>query len=286
VDDFLALARGFGAERDSGVMDALGQDLRFISDYLVTDADRPQYEAYVRSLLHPIAEEIGYRTAPNDSDGMKELRDAVLYTLGYAGRDPKVLQAAREMTDQAMSRSAEIDPSLFGHMVDVAAMYGDEALYERILAKLKDTNVPPNEYYTWAYALTSFRDPRLLARTLEYTAGPDVRNQDAPGMIEQVWANPAGRELGWSYVKTNWQALKPKLATYGYGEMAANTFVFCDVSMKEDVKSFFTQNSPEAKGVLGRSVERIDNCIRFRQQEETRLTAWLKQNSGTAAGQP
>ncbi len=286
VEDFLGMAKGLQGEREYGVMAALEADLRFISDYLVSDADRPQYEAWVRSLLRPMAEEVGYRTQPDDSDARKQFRAILLFALGYSGRDPKVLEVAREMTAAGLERGASVDPSLFGNMVEVAAMYGDAQLYDKISAKLKDNRLTPNEYYKWAYALTEFRDPKLLARTLEYISGPEVRNQDAPGMIEEVWANPVGRQLGWDYFKKNWQTLKPKLATYGYGEMASYASLFCDVEMRDDVNTFFTQNSPEAKRVLGRTIERIDNCARFRQQQEQRLAAWLRQNSGTVAGQP
>jgi len=202
----------------------------------------------------------------------------------YAGRDPKVLKVAREMTEQALERSNDVDPSLFGNMVEVAAMYGDAALYDKIAAKLSDTKIPPNEYYTWVYALTEFRDPKLLERTLRYIAGPNVRNQDASLMVGAVWQNPAGMQPGWEFLKANWPQLKAKFATYSTGEIAGGARTFCDVGMRNDVKSFFSQKAPDATRILNRTLESIDNCVRLKQQQEKRLAAWLKQKGG-ASGQ-
>jgi len=285
VEDFLAMAQGLQGEQDYAVMSLLGSNLRYISDYLVTEADRPQYEAWVRNLLRPTAEEIGFRTTTGDSDDRKQLRATVLYTLGYAGRDPRVLAVARQMTEAALNQAEEVDPSMFANMTEVAAMYGDSALYNKIAAKVKDERLTPNEFYTWVYALTEFRDPKLLARTLQYIAGPEVRNQDAGLMIGAIWENPAGMQSGWEFVKANWPQLKSKFATYSYGEMAAYAGGFCDVRMREEVNSFFTANAPEARRSLKRTLEKIDNCVRLRQQQEPRLAVWLKQNSGGNAGQ-
>ncbi len=285
IADYLAVVQGLQAERSNAVMAAVSGELRYISDYLVTDADRAQYEGWVRNLLHPVAEELGYRTASNDSDETKELRATVLSILGDSGHDPKVLATAREMTLQALEGSDSVDPSLFGVMVGLAAMHGDAALYDRIMAKLNSKNLPPEEFYSWAYALTAFRDPQLLKRTLEYISGPKVRNQDTAGMLGAVWRNPAGKKVGWEFFKANFPRLKTKLATYSYGEMAGQSGTFCDVDTRKDVAQFFSETAPQAKRSLNRALERIDNCIRLRQQQEPDLAAWLKRNSGGTSGQ-
>ena len=283
VDDFLAMAGGMHGEREFGVMESLDRDLDFVSDYLVTDADRPQYQAWVRNLLHPVAEELGYQTAPNDTDNVKQLRASVLHTLGYAGNDPKVVKVAQEMTAQALN-GEQVDGSLFGSMVHVAAVHGDAALYNKIAEKLKNPKLPPDEYYTWQFALTAFRDPALLQRTLEMVKTAAVRNQDAPEVIGEIWANPAGAQPGWEFFKNNWGDLKSKMATYSYGEMAAGTASFCDARLRDDVQQFFSREMPHGKRMLDRALERIDSCIRTRQQQEPRMVMFLKNKGTSTAG--
>ncbi len=284
VDDFLALADGMQAEREFGVLHSLDRDLEFISDRLVTEADRSQYQAWVRHLLSPIAEELGYHTAPNDDDNIKQLRASVLHALGYAGNDPKVAKLAQEMTAQALNGD-ETDPSLFGAMIHIAAIHGDAALYDKIAARMKDPKLPPDEFYTWQFALTSFRDPALLKRTLEAVKTAAVRNQDAPQVIGEVWTNPAGDQLGWEFFKTNWPELKGKMATYSYGEMTMWASGFCDPRLRDDVQQFFSREMPRAKRPLDRALERIDECIRLRQQQEPRMVRFLKgKGSASTAG--
>ena len=280
VDDFLAMAGELQGEREFGVLHTLDRDLEFIADHLVTDADRAQYQAWVRELLHPVAEELGYQPAANDDDNTKELRASVLFALGYAGNDPKVVKLAQEITAQGL-RGEDTDPSLFPGMVRIAAMHGDAALYDAMSKKVKNSKLPPQEFYTWWGGLTAFRDPGLLRRTLDLVKTPEVRNQDAPQVIGAIWANPAGDRLGWDYFKSNWPELKPKLATYSYGEMAGEASSFCDAGLRDEVQQFFSREFPQAKRGLDRTLERIDDCVRLRRQQEPRLASFLKQKKGT-----
>ena len=284
IDDFLSVAGGLGSEREFGVLRTVAQDLEYISDHLVTDADRPQYEAWVRNLFHPIAEEVGYHTAPNDSDNVKEMRATVLHVLGYAGNDPTVVKQAQQMTQAALTGD-EVDPSLFNGMVQIAAMHGNAALYDQIAAKLKDPKLPPNEFYTWVRALTEFRDPAQLERTLSMILTPAVRNQDADQLMAAVWFNPAGQQLGWNFFKTHWEELRPKFATYSYGQVASHATAFCDARMRSEVQDFFTREVPQGKRSLDRALERIDNCVRLKQQQETRLDSFLKRTGTSSAGE-
>ena len=57
--DYLTLASGYGREHVSGVLIELSRRLDSISSTLVTPATKPQFQAFTRSLLRHLFDEVG-----------------------------------------------------------------------------------------------------------------------------------------------------------------------------------------------------------------------------------
>ncbi len=125
IGDYLALAEGLQADRTRAVLAQLTLKLEFISNYLVSDADRAGYEQWVRRLLTPAAGELGWRPKPGESDETKSSRARVMYTLGYAGKDPAVIADARRLTEKALQDPTSIDPTVAVAAFSLAAQNGD-----------------------------------------------------------------------------------------------------------------------------------------------------------------
>src|SRR5439155_468187 len=66
IGDYLTLAAGFGGERTSGVLDEMMGGLEFVHEYLTSDATRPPFKGFIRALLRPLYDEIGFTAAPAD----------------------------------------------------------------------------------------------------------------------------------------------------------------------------------------------------------------------------
>ncbi|PYX88049.1 MAG: peptidase, partial [Acidobacteria bacterium] len=94
IGDFLELAEELQTDRNSSVVQQLNRELDYIGEYLVSDANRPQYQAWVRGLLQPVLKDVGWLPASNEDTNRKDLRAHVIYTLGYTARDPEVLAKA------------------------------------------------------------------------------------------------------------------------------------------------------------------------------------------------
>ena len=61
IGDFLALTEGVQSDRTRAVLGEVTAKLEYISDYLVSDADREGYQQWVRRLLTPVATELGWQ---------------------------------------------------------------------------------------------------------------------------------------------------------------------------------------------------------------------------------
>jgi aminopeptidase N len=283
VGDYLALARGLSTDRNRAVLGDLTGHLSYVGRYLVSDNDRDSYRTWVDQLLTPIFSEMGWEPKAGETDEQKELRGILFYTLGHDARDPQVLAQARKIADQVIADPASVNREMAATAMRLAAINGDEAYYDKLMAALKNPK-SPEEYYMFLYSLNRFENPQLLQRTLDFSISPDVRSQDALQLLSGVMQNPAGEKLAWDFVQTHWDAVQKAGGPFASAEVVGATSSFCDATMREQVKQFYAAHKIEAaERTYRQSVERIDTCVDLKSQQEPRLASWLGQH-GTAAG--
>ena len=284
IGDYLALAEGLQSDRTRAVAAQITTRLEYISDYLVRDSDRADYEQWVRKLLTPLATDLGWQPKPGESDETKSLRARVLHTLGYAGRDPRILADARRLTEKELREPGSIDPTVAFSAFSLAAENGDAHLYGEVMGKLQSKDTPLESYYLYFHTLAQFRDPVLLQRTLDYAISPAVRSQDTLGLISAVMKNPAGAHLTWNFVRTHWPDVEKVAGGFTSGEVVAATSSFCDANMHEEVQTFFASRKiPTAERTLQQSLETIHTCSDLKSRQTQELATWLQQK-GSASG--
>lgn len=284
IGDYLGLVEALRDDHTRAVAESALGRLVYIGDYLADDGDRSQYQAWVRSLIRPLAQELGFDPVPADTDERLSLRGTALGILGYTGRDPEVMSWARSATGRYMADPASVAPSLAGIAVQLAAENGGAALYDQFVARMEATKAP-EDYYRYLFALTAFKDPALLKRTLEYSLSDEVRNQDAAALIGAVLGNPAGRDLGWTFVKEHWADLQKKLTTWSSAGLVRSTGTFCDARDRDDIGRFFTQYKvATAERSLKQTLEGITDCINLKSGQEANLKEWLEGASPESGG--
>ena len=276
VADYLTLAPAFAREHASGVMSAVTKPLAFLWQYLTTGATRPRFEAFVRTLLRPLFDELGFTASPADADDRRQLRAEVVSALGATGEDPDLIQQSRAALDRALAGGPSLDPTLAEAIVTVAARHGDVKLYDALRAAAERAT-SPDEHYRYLYAVTDFQDPALIDRGLEYALSPQLRTQDTALYLGMYMANPAARPKAWAFVKQHWAALQPKLFVAGGDTFLVNSLsAFCDAAARDDIKTFFAAHKPPtAARTLDQTIERINNCIALKERQAPELARWL-----------
>ncbi|MGA8430276.1 MAG: M1 family aminopeptidase [Candidatus Sulfotelmatobacter sp.] len=283
VGDYLALAQGLQADRTRAVVNDLIARLDYIGTYLVNDNDRDTYRSWLRGYLAPFQKELGWEPKPGDSDEMKQMRAGLLNALGNGARDPEAMAAARQIAEKALDNPSSVDRQLAGSAFRVAALNGDAAFYDRLFSGLKNPK-SPEEYYMRLFTLAEFSDPALLQRTLDYAISPDVRSQDALGLITSVMGNPAGEKLAWDFVQSHWDAVQKAGGPFASAQVVGATSAFCSSNMRDQVTDFFAAHKVEAaERTYKQSIERINNCVDLKSQQEPQLASWLGQH-GAAGG--
>ncbi len=284
VGDFLALIEGMKNSRERAVLERIDDRLEYVHDNLLTEDDRPQFEAWVQRLFRPALTEFGRKSAPGDEAEKRTARARVIKALGFAGSDPDVIAKSRELVLAALNGKATLEPEQRTTLVDLTAKHGDSDLYDRYFQQARASR-SPEEFYTWLYGLTAFEKPELVKRTLEYSMSTDIRNQDFEGFLSSTAEPVANHQIAWEFLKANWSRISPKLATYSPGTVIKTAQFFCEPALKTDVESFFTQHSiPGAERSLRQTLELIDNCGALKQQQQTNLAQWLQKQPTTSAG--
>jgi aminopeptidase N/puromycin-sensitive aminopeptidase len=284
VGDYLALVQGLGSDRNRAVLEAVLDQLHYIGRYLVTDGDRDSYRAWLGQYLRPILTDVGWEPRPGDTDEQKALRARLFRSLGYDARDPEALSAAKKIADKALEDPNSVDHELANSAFGLAAMNGDQAFYDKLMAALK-TPKSPEEYYIALFALARFTDPQLLERTLDYAISPDVRTQDALSVIARVMDNPAGEKLAWNFVQAHWDAVQKSGGPFASALIVGATGSFCDAHMRDQVVEFYSAHKVEAaERTYRESIEGINNCVDLKSQQEPKLASWLGQHGTNAGG--
>src|ERR1039458_2123250 len=284
VGDYLAFAQGLGSDRNRAVLeDVLGR-LNFIGQYLVTDRDRASFRAWLRQYLTPILKDVGWESKPGESDEQRTLRARLFKSLGYDARDPEVLAQARKIADQVLDNPASVDREMAIGAIALAALNGDEAFYARVMTALKNPK-SPEEYYMYLFSLPQFSDSKLLQRTLDYAISPDIRSQDALQLVTGVMGNPAGERLAWDFVLAHWDAVQKAGGPFASAQVVGATSSFCDAHMRDQVVDFYAAHKiAAAERTYRQSIERINNCVDLKLQQEPQLASWLGQHGPPAGG--
>jgi len=284
VGDYLAFAQGLQSDRNRAVIEDVLWNLRYISEHLVNDSDRAAYRAWLRQYLAPVMKEVGWKAKAGESDEQKTLRSRLFSVLGYDARDPEALAKAREIADQALADPSSVDHELAGSALRLAAIEGNGEFYDKLIAAMKNPK-SPEEYYLYFSALSRFSDPKLLERTLEYALTPEVRSQDALQLVAGVLYNPAGQTLAWDFIRQHWAEVEKVGGPFASAEVMGATSIFCDAGLRDQVTEFFNAHKAAAfERTYKQSIERIDNCVDFKAQQQSQLASWLGQH-GHAGGE-
>lgn len=283
VGDYLAFAQGLQPDRNRAVLEELLGGLDFIDRYMLNDNDRDTYRSWLQGLLSPIMKDVGWEPKPGDTDEQKTLRARLFFALGYDARDPEALNEARKIADEALANPSSVDHELAASALPIAAINGGPDFYDKVMTAMKNAKAP-EEYYTYFFTLRDFTDLKLLERTLEFAISPDVRSQDALQLVTGVLRNPAGQELAWNFIRQHWAELEKAGGPFASAQVVQATSSFCDAGLRDQVTEFFTAHKvAAAERSYKQSIERINNCVDFKTQQEPQLASWLGQHS-TAGG--
>ena len=273
VADYLALLKAMPRPAERPLVSAISNNIEFLNSRLVDDKNRAAWEAYVREVMRGYAP-LTWEAPAGETSEQRIMRATVLGVFGVEGEDPDVIAGARRVAQQYMTDPSSVDAVIADRALPTAAIYGDEALFNQVIEHVK-TAPSPEIAARYRGLIPLFRDPKLIARAVDYIYSDQVRSQDLPGMAAELFFNPVAKQTAWNAAKAHWDVLNQKIPT-AIGAITGSTATFCDAASKADVQSFFATHPPGAgERALRRALEAIDNCIAFKAAEQASFNAAL-----------
>src|SRR5579863_1489673 len=136
VGNYLSLGAQLKETPGAVFLASFGDRLQQINRNLLTDADRPEFQSWLRAEFSPMLQKLGYSVRPSDTPEDKEKRALLFAGLGNMGNDPAVIEEARQIVQQYMNNPASVDGSMAHAAIAVAARHGDAELYNQFRAQM------------------------------------------------------------------------------------------------------------------------------------------------------
>jgi aminopeptidase N/puromycin-sensitive aminopeptidase len=274
IGDYLNLAAALKSDPTPDVLATIASGLGTTETRIAsTPAERAELRAWVRQIYSPEYAKLGAPSAA-DSQQKRELRATLMQVLGGAD-DPKVIAAAREITEKHLTDPTSVDPTLAGPALYIAAAHGDTALFDE-LQKTFETSKDPDMQESALRAMAIFRDPALEKRALDYAVSGQVRNQDSLFTFVIAMQDEETRDFAWQYIQQNWPKVQAQITTMMGGYLVGSAGAFCSADKKEEVASFFASHKvPASEKSLKRAQNSIDSCIDLRAEQGAKLQTWL-----------
>jgi aminopeptidase N/puromycin-sensitive aminopeptidase len=246
------------------VVDSIAGHLDTIGRSLIPEQKQPLFNLIIERQFGKLAQEIGWASSANDDDDRKALRASLLGILGGVD-DPGAVAAARKITQAYIKDPGAVEGTIIGPALAVAAENGDAALYEQFTQGMATAH-STEDYYHFLFALTSFRQPELVQRTLALVDQGKLRQQDYVRLFPALLANSSAREIAWDYLKAHWDSLAEKVTSFGGSGAVPALGGFCSIEKRDEIKQFFASHrAPGAERALQQSLERISACVEFKQ---------------------
>ena len=268
--EFLAFAAGFKDESDPDVWRALTGTLTALSR-LLDDEPLERFRAYVRDLVAPAHNRLGWESSPGESERDLELRGLLIGAMGVTADDAATRVTAGEMHDRYLENAGSIEPNVAAAVTSVVAHKGTDADYEAFLNRFENPATPQEET-RYMYSLGSFPDRAHIDRTLAMTLNGEIRTQNAPFVIGRTMMTRDNGMVGWEYVKANWDEMNEKFPINTIVRMLSGVKALTKPEQAADVEAFFeTHDVPQGRLVLEQHLEKMRVNVALREREAKRL---------------
>lgn len=271
--DVLNLLDAFADETDNAVWDIITGVITSIRATMNDEDLREAMKPFIRTIVAKQLAVLGWDTKPDDTHFQKLLRPTIL-GLAAGADDPAVVRECLNRF-KAMQSPEDIAPDVRSIVYTTAVRHGDAKTFDKLFA-IHEATTLSEERTTIAAALTNFRQPELIKRTLDLITTNSVRHQDVSYWVAYSFANRFARDKTWDWMKKHWDWLHKILGTdlsfYRFPIYVANSQ--SDRSFLKEYKAFF---EPKLSPVFERSIKQGIEVITWQSAWKERDFTAIKQ---------
>ncbi len=269
----LALVDAFANQPRREVAEAAIELLRQLRP-LVQSAQAAAYARRWQAAFGARGRALGWRPGPNDSDDDLLLRVRLLPLLADLGADAGLRAQARSLAEAWLLDRPSLDAGMRRAVLATAAIDGDTALFETLVAALRASNHRPEREDLLA-ALGNFRQPALAERARRLLLDPaiDIRDGLWP-LLGTQGTEPALRADALRFVDRQHAALAGRM---GRDDPASLPTLFasgCSADEQRQIDQAFARHAaryPGGRVALARTLEAVQLCTAWRARQASGL---------------
>lgn len=254
----------------------IASGMRKIYNVLIEKEETLKFRKYALSFFSPLAEKVGFEKSKGESHSDILLRSLALSQAGFYG-DKNIIKGAKSIFDNRNIKP--IDGDIKSTIYGITMSNGGESEW-KIFSYLYKNTEDADEKDIIGRALGSFNNSKIIKRALEFSMSKHVRSQDTPFILASIWRNKVGRDLTWSFIKSNWDII---LNRYGESNFLTKFLPFLGYHTKKDdlldAKKFFIKNvAPGAEKTLKQAYEQLESNIAWIKDDMKDIKNWLDKN--------
>ena len=270
VVESLNLLDAYDDEDNLLVWDIIGANLAGIRTVMDNDHLRDLINPSIHKLIKKQYTRLGWSEKAMDSSFDILMRPLIL-GLATSSELPESLSKVKDI--YASSNKKAISPNIRGVVYTTIARHGGATEFNELLKMHNETN-NSEEKVTLAAALTNFKQPELIERSLGTITSKDVRLQDVAYWVSYSFANRYAKELTWQWLKTHWDWLEKNLGNdlsfYMMPRYAAKAF--SDESFIPEFSTFFEAHMSESfKRTVAQAIETITWQSQWKKRDLNKL---------------
>jgi alanyl aminopeptidase len=275
--DALRLAERLAHDPDPHVIGAAIDVIESLAR-LVPETDAARYATWVRQVLGPKAEELGWSARDGDSDDTRLLRARILRVVGVLGNDGALGAAAAERTRRWLTDPGSVDPDMVGTLLAVTAHHADPAMFEQLRKAALETQDRARQHAILG-ALGWVGDADLGRQALALLFDQHFSIEDTVRIPIVLGQNPATQGMAWAFAKAHYDEIDPHLPLFmhAYAPMLASDL--CDKARLSEVDDFFRPRMAKVEAGtynLDLVLESIASCAAVKEAQHASLAAGLR----------
>ena len=167
-----------------------------------------EIKIYARNYFRHILHRMGWDSKKSDKHTDALLRSFAISALAKLG-DGQVIEEAESRFKKFLKKPSTLPADLQEAVFSIVAWNGDAKTHAKLTALYKKAKTQ-EEKLRFLAALCTFKDKRLLVRSLNFSQTAFVRSQNMQLPIMRVAANPYGRQILWPWLQKNWKKLSKR----------------------------------------------------------------------------
>jgi hypothetical protein len=280
IGRFLDVLTAMAASNDHHVLGQVVGYMHTLED-MISDTEQQQtlerFREWVSTLFAQRQADLGFAPSEDEAQNVAQQRVALIDVMATVAQDEEVLDQVTQQADREAENPVAVDPNLATVYINAAAQLADESRFEKNLSvyqQRRAAGATPQETNRYLYSFPRFRDPQLVARTLQLIEQQSVPQEAIGPLLRMMLRTRHTQTATWDYVKTHWQALHHIGSGWiGYLVEASGQL---PASYRDDMVAFYDANlQGQAQMSYARALEAMDQMAEFKARTRDDLLGWF-----------